>query len=266
MACVPPLEQRTHRKTSFKQTTIDKNTIQQWDFDNSDEENRDNEIHSLKNTNPADEPSPIATNTNRKSHISFGDVVVNNGKSEKSDLPSPALTEPEIASPVPVRKSRFVIEDNSYPATDRSDITMSSQRSLSPSSNNNNSLSAHSLSRSPTPSSATATSIFHGHSPPATTDNSWQSTVGVGLGICTNSVNPTGVVPSTQQQQENVEVLRKGRFSVNQQNAPSSIRTANIDSNHSKSVEVALPPESPYEVRSYPMSRITSNDSLKGGK
>jgi hypothetical protein len=265
LSYVPPLDQRAHRKTGFKQTTIEKNTIQQWDFDNSDEEEQ--EINVSQNVNSGNEPVPVP-NTTRKSHISFGDVVVNNSKLEKPDLPSPALTEPEIASPVPVRKSRFVIEDNSYPTTDRNDITMSSQRSLSPNSNNNN-LSVHSRCSSTTPS-ATATSVFHGHSPPITADSSWQSAMGVGLGICTGSSANPGVPSAPQQQQENVEVLRKGRFSVNQHNAPTSIRTTNIDSN-SKFAEGApglspiQPPESPYEMRSYPMSRITSNDSIKGG-
>jgi hypothetical protein len=229
LTCVPPLDQRTHRKTGFKQTTIDKNTIQQWDFDNSDEE----EI-----------PSQHVPNTTRKAHISFGDVVVNS----KPDLPSPALTEPEIASPVPVRKSRFVIEDATMD-------TLSSQRSLSPS---NNTLSAHSLSSSTTPST-TATSIFHGHSPPSTVDSSWQSAMGVGLGICTGAAAPS------MPQQENIEVLRKGRFSVNQ---PTSIRTVNTDNKleTAPATSPVLPPELPGEIRSFPMSRITSTDSLKGSK
>jgi hypothetical protein len=136
-------------------------------------------------------------------HISFGDIPV---KAE------------EIVSPAPVRKSRFVIEE-------ASENTVSSQQSTSP-----NNLSTHSGE------------VLHIFTPTSTAESSWQSAMGLGLGISSNIEGE----------------VKKGRFSVNQ-------ATPKIPSDKSET-STPIQPETPVQdMRPVPMERITSNESLKGG-
>ncbi|KAG0745814.1 hypothetical protein G6F62_001368 [Rhizopus arrhizus] len=73
LSSITPIEQRQHKKTAFKQTTIESNTVQ-WNFSENEE---------------------------RPKHITFGDAIIK----KECCLPSPP-SEPEIT-----KKSRFVIED-----------------------------------------------------------------------------------------------------------------------------------------------------------
>ncbi|KAI9346667.1 kinase-like domain-containing protein [Pilaira anomala] len=219
LACVPPLDQRTHKKLGFKQVTIE--NTDQWDFDTS---SNDDKVTS----------API-----QKQHISFGNLL---STTEQTSPTPPATT----ATNTTTRKSRFVIEE-----TDKNERTISSQRSLSP----------HS-----------AASYRENSLTDNENHNTWQSAMGLGLGISSNS-SPTmsssssATQPQEQQQQQQV---RKGRFSVNQQSAPASLRTSNmpLDSSSPQSATTTttttttLPPEE--VVGSIPMSRLTSTDSVKG--
>ncbi|KAG2235741.1 hypothetical protein INT48_009156 [Thamnidium elegans] len=180
LACVPSLDQRPHKKLGFKQVTIE--NTDQWDFDTAPDDDK------------------LTTAPIQKQHISFLTT-----KNNMTDLPSPISSEPDVPI-TSTKKSRFVIEETN-------DITVSSQRSLSPnnlssSPNNNNSiLSADSSS------------------------NTWQSSMGLGL-------------------------VKKGRFSLNQQSTlPPAIRTSNMPA-------VVDSPQ----LEAIPMSRITSNDSMRDRK
>lgn len=195
LACVPSLDQRPHKKLGFKQVTIE--NTDQWDFDTAPDDDK------------------LTTAPIQKQHISF--------LTTKMDLPSPVPSESDVPITSTIaKKSRFVIEETN----DRNEVTVSSQRSLSPnnllssSPNNNNSiLSADSSS------------------------NTWQSAMGLGLGISSSS--PT--IAATLQDNNQV---KKGRFSLNQ---PSAIRTSNMP----------IVADSP-QLEAIPMSRITSNDSMRG--
>lgn len=232
LAFVPPLDRRTHKKTAFKQTTLEDTT--QWDFDTPTEEI------------PAAVIDPKPSDTQIQKHISFGDAVV-----KHLDSPSPDL---EISSPIPVRKSRFVIEDSNLENHDRHESTLSSHRSLSP------------MNTYKADPNTSVKSYFNGDShlsdTPSNHDAQWQSSMEAGLGIIST---PTAPLP--QQQQEHVGV-RKGRFSVNQANLPTAIRTSNFDPK--TELWVGQTPtqalESPLDTRSPSMSRIASNDSMKGGE
>lgn len=134
-----------------------------------------------------------------------------------------------------------MIKDNS--AVDKEDITLSSQPSLSPTR-----LSSINP-QNPSPADMTA---------PDT--QTWQSAVGLGLGISSTS---SAISASLQQQPlENVPV-RKGRFSVNHQSAPASMRTPSLSTDLKNDLTPIPLPELPPSV---PMSRGVSNDSMKGGK
>lgn len=224
LACVPPLDQRPHRKTGFKEVTIEHTA--QWDFDTT----ADDDIKPF-----------IAPTQKQQQHISFGNIVGRHG-----DLPSPAPSESDVL----VRKSRFVVEEGSNISLDKDDTTVSSQRSLSPSN-------ISFISRETIPSN-TATTVFPND---PTEIHNWQTSMGLGLGISSAS---TAIAASLQQPQENVQV-KKGRFSVNHQSAPASIRTANISTDLKTEQTPILPPESASDLRSMPMSRVISNDSMKGG-
>jgi hypothetical protein len=247
LSYVPPLEQRQHIKIGFKQTTIESTADQQWDFDDKD---------TTENTAPA---SPSATTRAvpiQKPHVAFGKVSVN---TNKDDLPSPAFSEPEIASPAPIRKSRFVIEE-AHNISDRNETSLSSQYSLTRPPNN---IFAYSSPPNPTDAAAVFTANESIISPPAAAaanDGNWQSSIGLGLGI---SSIPAAVAASVQQQQQEV---KKGRFSVNhQQTAPPAIKT-NIATIIDPKNELS-PIDSPMEaVNSLSMSRVASHDNLKGGK
>lgn len=233
LACVPSLDQRPHRKFGFKQVTIEHTA--QWDFDTA-----------------TDDDKPIAPT--QKQHISFGSITGKN-----VDLPSPAPSELDISSPIPVRKSRFVIEESSNSSNislEKNEITVSSQRSLSPSDISSN------YGRDIIPPNP-ATSVFSNDPTNTPESHIWQTSMGLGLGISSTSA---GIAASLQQPQENIEV-KKGRFSVNQQSAPPSIRTTNLplDSKSELIQTPILPPESATDLRSMPMSRIISSDSMKGG-
>ncbi|CAO3608567.1 unnamed protein product [Mucor hiemalis] len=219
LAFVPSLDRRTHKKMAFKQTTLEDTT--QWDFDTPTEEH------------PPADPKPSDVVPTQK-HISFGDVVVKN---------SPSSDPVEISSPIPVRKSRFVIEDNNL-TEDRHESTFSSQRSLSP---------MNTYKADPDVKS------YFNNDTPSHNDGHWQSSMEAGLGIST--IAPAA--PLSQQQQEHLGV-RKGRFSVNQANLPTAIRTSNFDFTVGQMPTQAL--DSPLETRSPAMSRIASNDSMKGGE
>ncbi|KAI8077446.1 kinase-like domain-containing protein [Thamnidium elegans] len=200
LACVPSLDQRPHKKLGFKQVTIE--NTDQWDFDTAPDDDK------------------LTTAPIQKQHISFLTT-----KNNMTDLPSPISSEPDVPI-TSTKKSRFVIEETN-------DITVSSQRSLSPnnlssSPNNNNSiLSADSSS------------------------NTWQSSMGLGLGISSSS-SPT--IAATLQ--DNNNPVKKGRFSLNQQSTlPPAIRTSNMPA-------VVDSPQ----LEAIPMSRITSNDSMRDRK
>ncbi|KAI7888765.1 kinase-like domain-containing protein [Mucor mucedo] len=220
LACVPPLDQRPHRKIGFKHVTIEH--TDQWDFDTA--------------TTDDETTKPVQ----KQQHISFGNL----GKG--TDLPSPAPSESDHTR---TRKSRFVIEDGSTISLDKEDITVSSRRSLSPSR-----LSSISRETIPQPQS---TSVFP-TDPVASDSQAWQSAMGLGLGISSTS---SAISASLQQLPlENVQV-RKGRFSVNHQSAPASIRTAD---SKSEPTPILLPELPASDIRSMPMSRGISSDSMKG--
>lgn len=238
LTCVPPLDQRVHKKMAHKEVTIEDTA--QWDFEEDE--------HKV-------DPKFKDNDTPTKKHISFGNAII---KNEMTDLPSPALSsELEISSPIPVRKSRFVVEDN-IQSLDKNESTVSSQRSLSlinPSMHH----------KSQSNADATAKSYFNDISPhasisPNNSEHNWQSIMGLGLGISSTS---TAAMCSLQQQQDYLEV-KKGRFSVNQSNLP-AIRTTNIGIGLKGEQTPVQGPESPYITSSPSMSRIASNDSMRGG-
>ncbi|KAI8880921.1 kinase-like protein [Backusella circina FSU 941] len=218
---VPPLDDRPHKMGKVKQTTME-NTAQ-WDFEEEEEEKEER-------------------GNSKQKHITFGEVTVNKSDNNKAELPSPS--EQDIVSPAPIRKSRFVIEETS-------DNTVSSQQSVSP-----NNLSTHSgdaLSNS--------ASIFTQLSTnPSTAESSWQSSMGLGLGISSNIEGE----------------VKKGRFSVNQatpkipgDKAENSTPTASTTSMQSTPVQstpttttttpIQSIPETPVqEIRPVPMSQRKS--------
>lgn len=209
MACVPALDQRTHKKLGFKQVTIE--NTDQWDFDTSSNDDK------------------VALAPIQKQHISFVSTT-----EQTSPTPPPVTTTTTAA-----RKSRFVIEE-----TDKNERTISSQRSLSP----------HS-----------AASFRENSLTENENHNTWQSAMGLGLGISSHS-SPTMSATQPQEQKQQQQV-RKGRFSVNQQSAPASLRSTSnmpLDSSSPQSATTTnLPPEE--IVGSIPMSRLASTDSMKGG-
>lgn len=163
----------------------------------------------------APDDDKLTTAPIQKQHISF--------LTTKMDLPSPVPSESDVPiTSITAKKSRFVIEETN----DKNEATVSSQRSLSP-----NNL----LSSSPNNNN----SILSADSP----SNTWQSAMGLGLGISSSS--PT--IAATLQDNNQV---KKGRFSLNQ---PSAIRTSNMP----------IVVDSP-QLEAIPMSRITSNDSMRG--
>lgn len=289
LAGVPPLEQRPHKKIGFKQTTIESSNAvtQQWDFDDDENNEKDTTATAAVDIPVGNAVSAMTSATTaappvqqQKTHISFGNITVN-------DLPSPPvptveLAAAEIASPAPIRKSRFVIEENAN-LDDRNESNISSHRSLSPPASSSHLLSAvHSFP----PPSATATqhplanesidstSAQQANDPTTTKD--WQSAIGSGLGI---SAIPTTVATSLQKQQQQQNIIpeaiesmevKKGRFSCsvnNQQTAPPALKMTNLSDTSNQDLHSPLRTDSPLsEFNSLSLSRIASTDSIKSGK
>ncbi|KAI9246389.1 kinase-like domain-containing protein [Helicostylum pulchrum] len=200
LACVPSLDQRAHKKLGFKQVTIE--NTDQWDFDTAPDDDK------------------LTTAPIQKQHISFLTTTT-------KDLPSPVPSEPD--APSATKKSRFVIEETN----DKNEVTISSQRSLSP----------NNLSSSP---NNNHNSILSADS---SSSNTWQSAMGLGLGISSSS-SPT-IAAALQDNNQ----VKKGRFSLNQQQQQPPIRTSNMP----------IVVDSP-QLEAIPMSRITSNDSTRDRK
>ncbi|KAI8086865.1 kinase-like domain-containing protein [Gilbertella persicaria] len=252
LSSVPPLDQRVHKKVNHKQAVVE-NTAQ-WDFEDQQstltQQQNDQEIVSLSNqkVNMVDKPTHLyARNNNtegllRQQHITFSD-----------DLPSPAASEPEITSPMPIRKTRFVIEEHTsisppdnLPASQRYSSASPPPYDVVP-------------SFASTPMTPITSSSSYQSSKPFM-DNNWQSSLVMGLGIASNKA-------------ENVEV-RKGRFSVNQSNSLSRKNSTSVtDAAKLEQIPIQTPPPIPSsesysssDLRCVSMSRETSNDSLKERK
>ncbi|CEG70591.1 Putative STE/STE20/FRAY protein kinase [Rhizopus microsporus] len=206
LACVPPLDERPHKRIAFKQTTIENSD--QWDFDD---------------TSPHE----------KSRHITFGNVMKNTDKA--IGLPSPAPSEPEISSPSFHRRSRFVIDDYTHPSdTTTTATTTATTTTIGTSTGPHRSISPNQYTPQPDNSSPMSAS------PPQTCDsNSWQSSVGLGLGI--------------SHQQENGEI-KKGRFSVNQASVPKPENLPFLATDPSQ------------DIRPIPMSRALSNESTREGR
>ncbi|CAO3583975.1 unnamed protein product [Absidia cylindrospora] len=285
---VPTLEKRPHKKVPQKHITFE--LTDQWDF-NTFSADDDNDTTSKKSATPTNNTPTSPLNSNNKKHISFGNVVVSTLPQHGNNKPSPTesphsptspstrLLSPDIAVPTPQKKSRFVVGEN-----------------LLDQPNNNPSQSQHSVS------SFSDQSIPQLSDDMFTTPSSLSSSSkidGVGLGISGNTMNQittlTNGTPGLSQQE-----VKKGRFSVNQtpqrtlsistpllENGPSlshsslTLETATAAviaasaaaavASSSSASSTATPRssstvptlDSQQDIKSTPISRVDSNDSLR---
>lgn len=232
LSYVPPLDRRPHKKVPQKQVAVE--TTEQWDFDTQsdlpakDEQQPQQVSPPLQEAVSSTEPIPAAT---PKKHISFGDVVIRNppqphaGSPHTESPPSSVTTSPEIAAPAPVKKSRFLVEENRD--SDHTATTIS-QRSMSPSTDDNHPPGSPYLS-------------------PVTNADANETPTGLGI---------SSSAPASNE-------VKKGRFSVNQTAARSSTPgTADDGTDHNMSVQTHA--SAPQEIRPISVARVSSHDSLPG--
>jgi hypothetical protein len=216
---VPPLDHRSHfkRNNNLRQKDEAKQEQeQQWDFENAPDVKEKDDKSKLKHITFINNTADNHNGANEKS-ISFG--VVAGSES--------------IIAPAPVRKSRFVVEEQTpqHPyqlSTGENNTTVSSLRSMSPYNQNYQS-----------DNDTLHHSIFTHHSTnTSTTENSWQSSMGIGLGISSS-------LPEVE--------IKKGRFSVNQQQTATKCVDPKLE----------LVNEASQVIKTRSLSRVSSFDNLK---
>ncbi|KAI8059192.1 kinase-like domain-containing protein [Gongronella butleri] len=115
---VPPLDQRPHKRVPEKRISVENSA--QWDFDDDDA--------AAVPTTSSPVPMTSAPAPPSKRHITFSDARVVHGQAERATTPpasssssnssmSPTLGPALVATPVPVKKSRFIIAEGDTDTT-----------------------------------------------------------------------------------------------------------------------------------------------------